>query len=44
MTTRVRWVVAAVAALLVVALLVWARGIDEHRGDDSGATAQHGIL
>lgn len=39
MSTPVRWVIAAAAVLLVVALLVWARGDAHHRGDDVGATA-----
>ncbi|WP_159081332.1 hypothetical protein [Nocardioides sediminis] len=40
MTTSLRWAVAVLAALLVVALLVWARGEDHHRGDDVGALAR----
>ena len=39
MSTTARWVVAAVAALLVIGLLVWARGDEHHRGDDVGAVA-----
>ena len=37
MSDAVRWVVAAVAVVLVVCLLVWARGEDHHRGDDVGS-------
>jgi hypothetical protein len=32
-----RWVVAAVIVLLVVGLLVWARGDEHHHGDEVGA-------
>jgi hypothetical protein len=32
-----RWVVAAVAAVLVVCLLGWARGEAHHRGDEVGS-------
>ena len=39
MSTAVRWVVAVVAALLVVGLLVWGRGDEHHRGDDVGSVA-----
>ena len=31
-----RWVVAVVAVVLVVGLLVWARGAEHHHGDDVG--------
>ena len=34
-----RWVIAIVLAVLVVLLLVWARGRDHHRGDDVGERA-----
>ena len=37
MNDAVRWIVAAVAIVLVVGLLVWARGEDHHRGDDVGS-------
>jgi hypothetical protein len=37
-----RWVVAVVAALLVVSLLVWARGSEHHHGDDVGSVATVG--
>jgi len=37
-STAVRWVIVAIAALLVVGLLIWARGDDHHRGDDVGST------
>ena len=36
MNTAVRWIVAAVAVVLVVCLLGWARGDEHHRGDDVG--------
>jgi hypothetical protein len=32
-----RWVVAAVAAVLVMCLLGWARGEAHHRGDEVGS-------
>lgn len=37
MSTPARWGIAMVAALLVVGLLVWARGDEHHRGDDVGS-------
>ena len=37
MSSTVRWVVAAVAVVLVVCLLGWARGTAHHRGDDVGS-------
>ena len=37
MSTSVRWLIAAVAILLVLALLIWARGAEHRRGDDVGA-------
>ena len=37
--TPLRWGIIVVAALLIVALVVWARGEDHHRGDDVGALA-----
>ena len=37
MTTTTRWVVAAVAAVLIVCLIIWARGLDQHRGDEVGS-------
>ena len=37
MSTTMRWVVAAVAAVLVVCLLGWARGQEHHRGDEVGS-------
>jgi hypothetical protein len=36
--STVRWVIALGAAVLVVCLLVLARGQEHHRGDDIGAT------
>jgi len=38
-TTPARWVVAVVAALLVIGLIVWARGDEHHHGDDVGAVS-----
>lgn len=35
----VRWAAALLAVLLLVGLLVWARGDDHHRGDDIGSIA-----
>ena len=37
MNDATRWILAAVAIVLVVGLLVWARGDDHHRGDDVGS-------
>jgi len=37
MNDAVRLIVAAVAIVLVVGLLVWARGEDHHRGDEVGS-------
>jgi len=37
---RVRWAVVLVNVLLIVALIVWARGDEHHRGDDVGSVAQ----
>jgi hypothetical protein len=44
MSTPVRWIVAAVAIVLVVCLLVWARGEDHRRGDDVGAYGSVGTV
>jgi hypothetical protein len=38
MSTVIRWVVAAAAIVLVVALLGWARGDAHHRGDEIGSS------
>jgi hypothetical protein len=38
-STAVRWVIAGVAVLLVIGLIVWARGEEHHRGSDVGALA-----
>jgi hypothetical protein len=38
-TALARWGIAAVAGLLVVGLLVWARGDEHHHGDDVGSIA-----
>jgi hypothetical protein len=37
MTVAVRWAIAAVAVVLVVCMLIWARGDDHRRGDDVGS-------
>ena len=37
MNTTGRWIIAAVAVVLVVVLLGWARGDKHHRGDDVGS-------
>jgi hypothetical protein len=37
-STRVRGVVVLVNVLLIVALVVWARGDEHHRGDDVGSS------
>ena len=44
MSDAVRWIVAAVAVVLVVCLLVWARGDEHHRGDDVGALGIAGTV
>ena len=42
MSTTVRWLVAALAALLIVGLLGWARGYEHHHGDEVGSAAAVG--
>lgn len=37
MSTTLRWIVVAVAVVLLVGLLVWARGDEHHRGDEIGS-------
>jgi hypothetical protein len=37
MSSTMRWVVAALAAVLVVCLIGWARGEAHHRGDEVGS-------
>ncbi|WP_159083674.1 hypothetical protein [Nocardioides terrigena] len=37
MSVAVRWAVGAVAVVLVVCMIIWARGDDHRRGDDVGA-------
>jgi hypothetical protein len=32
-----RWVIAGVAAVLVVCLIIWARGYAHHHGDEVGS-------
>jgi hypothetical protein len=36
----VRWAVVVVDLLLILALVIWARGDAHHRGDDVGSRAQ----
>jgi hypothetical protein len=38
MSTAMRWIVAAVAVVLVACLLGWARGQAHHRGDEVGSS------
>ena len=38
MSVTLRWIVAAVAAVLVLCLLGWARGTEHHRGNDVGSS------
>ncbi len=44
MNDATRWILAAVAIVLVVGLLVWARGDDHHRGDDVGSLGITGTI
>jgi hypothetical protein len=44
MSTPVRWIVAAVAIVLVACLLIWARGEGHQRGDDVGAYGSLGTV
>ncbi|MET0525921.1 MAG: hypothetical protein ABWZ91_14040 [Nocardioides sp.] len=44
MTTPARWILAAVAALLVVALLIWARGNEHHHGIQVGSMEPVGTV
>ena len=44
MNNATRWILAAVAIVLVVGLLVWARGDDHHRGDDVGSLSVTGTI
>jgi lipopolysaccharide export system protein LptC len=37
--TATRWVVLVIAALLIVALIAWARGLDHQKGDEVGEEA-----
>jgi hypothetical protein len=39
-----RWVVAAVAIVLVACLLVWGRGEEHQRGDDVGSQGSFGTV
>ena len=40
MDTPIRWILLVAALLLVVGLIVWARGDDHHRGDEVGTLAR----
>ena len=44
MSTAVRWAIGALAVVLVVCMLVWARGEDHHRGDDVGSLGITGTV
>jgi hypothetical protein len=37
MLAAVRWIIVAVAVLVVVGMVAYARGPEHHRGDDVGA-------
>ena len=39
MSTTVPWAIAVVPALLVIGLIIWARGDAHHHGDDVEAVA-----
>jgi hypothetical protein len=39
-----RWTLGAVAVVLVVCMLIWARGDDHHRGDDVGSLGITGTV
>ena len=41
MPNAMRWVLVAVLALLVIAMIGWARGTTHHHGEDVGALAVH---
>jgi len=36
-STTTRWVVAALAAVAIICLLIWARGYAHHHGDEIGS-------
>ena len=40
MNAPVRWAVVVVDVLLIVALIIWARGDAHHHGDDVGSIGQ----
>jgi hypothetical protein len=44
MTEVPRWIVSAVAVVLIMCLLVWARGDPHHRGDEVGSLGVSGIV
>jgi hypothetical protein len=44
MSTPMRWLVAAVAIVLVACLLVWGRGEEHQRGDDVGSQGSFGTV
>jgi hypothetical protein len=37
MSETARWLAIACGIVLVICLLIWARGYDEHRGDEVGS-------
>jgi hypothetical protein len=42
--TPIRWILATIALALVVCLIVWARGLEHHRGDEVGALETTGTV
>ena len=40
----VRWIIAAIAIALIVCLIIWARGLDHHRGDEIGSLGISGTI
>lgn len=38
--TPLRWILVVASLLLVIGLIVWARGDEHHRGDEVGALAR----
>ena len=37
MDAAMRWAITVAMVMLVVCLIVWARGVDHHRGDEVGS-------
>jgi len=42
--TAAKWAICAVAVLLVVGMLIWARGEDHRRGDEVGSLGITGTV